>query len=131
MKELKNNIVKTIVDYNLDIADYKEGGMECIVINLQEDIERMLFDEMEYEVEQNLTKDVEYKKLETEDEKEEYIENNKMERFLDITYDLVDNIFNEVMSEFEKIGYDCYDGRFYPHNGGFKNLIDGQVAFIK
>ena len=34
MKELKNNIVRTIVDYNLDIADYKELGPQCIVVDL-------------------------------------------------------------------------------------------------
>ena len=50
MKELKNNIVRTIVDYNLDIAEYKEFGPQCIVIDLQDQIDKCLLDEMEYEV---------------------------------------------------------------------------------
>ena len=131
MKELKNNIVRTIVDYNLDIADYKEHGPQCIVVDLQDHIDKCLFDEMEYEVEQSLIKDSEYKQLETEEEKEAYIENNKSERFFNMTYDLSNDIFNMVMDEFEKLGFDCYDGRFFPYEGGFKNLNDGQVAFIK
>ena len=64
MKELKNNIVRTIVDYNLDIAEYKEFGPQCIVIDLQDQIDKCLFDEMEYEVEQSLIKDFEYEEEE-------------------------------------------------------------------
>ena len=43
----------------------------------------------------------------------------------------VSDILNAIINIMKVVGYDCYDGEFFPCCGNFKSLPDCCIAFVK
>lgn len=126
-----NEIQENIINWYDDIMTQDELDNEYFIVSLRDDIERCIVDEVDDQVLNSLKNDIDYIDEEDEDEKESYLDENKFDRFIELTTDLRSEMYNNIVKHFESLGFDCYEGGFFPCNGQFKNLNDGEIAFIK
>lgn len=125
---------KRIKELSRDIFNnYEQIGEKKIVTNLVDTIEEVLKCDLEDKVVENMKNSVDYNLLENEEDKEKYIEENKFNNFIDMINgkEYPKEIYNNVVNMFNKVGYDCYDGEFFPYEGQFISLNCGATAFIK
>ena len=55
----------------------------------------------------------------------------KNKYYVDLSIKMRNLIANRVSEMMETLGFDCYEGDFFPCNGYFKSLAQEQIAFIK
>lgn len=51
--------------------------------------------------------------------------------FVDLSIQFSNKIYVKIIEMMKNLGYDCYEGDFFPCNGYFKSLAPEQIAFIK
>ena len=129
--ETKINLLTNIIDFYSDTKDSELIETKYFVVDLVDDIENILLEELNTQVENYLKNDIDYIELNSEKEKEEYIEENRFHTFLELTTDLRSNMYDYIINYYKDLNYDCYEGEFFPLDGYFKNLNYNQVAFVK
>lgn len=129
--ETEINLLTNIIDFYSDTKDSELIETKYFVVDLVDDIENILLEELNTQVENYLKNDIDYIELNSEKEKEEYIEENRFHTFLELTTDLRSNMYDYIINYYKDLNYDCYEGEFFPLDGYFKNLNYNQVAFVK
>lgn len=129
--ETEINLLTNIIDFYSDTKDSELIETKYFVVDLVDDIENILLEELNTQVEDYLKNDIDYIELNSEKEKEEYIEENRFHTFLELTTDLRSNMYDYIINYYKDLNYDCYEGEFFPLDGYFKNLNYNQVAFVK
>lgn len=129
--ETEINLLTNIIDFYSDTKDSELIETKYFVVNLVDDIENILLEELNTQIEDHLKNDIDYIELNSEKEKEEYIEENRFHTFLELTTDLRSNMYDYIINYYKDLNYDCYEGEFFPLDGYFKNLNYNQIAFVK
>lgn len=114
----------------IDSLDYQEEEYKELSIESIEECVGYAYRDSEI-IEESLMEDNDYKLLDTEEEKEKYIEDNYDNRLSKLMKLDVDYMYNKIEKEYKKRGYDVYEGEFFPYKNGFKSLCYKTVAFIK
>lgn len=119
--------------YDSKRMNCENEGQGYFTATLIEDIKLGLKESIEGEVIKSLMNDFNYKILEDEDDKEIYLEDHMDDRYDEIVekkgYEKT--IYNNIIKYFNDVGYDCYEGDFFPGEGRFISLHSDQIAFIK
>ena len=129
-EKTKIDMLTNIIDFYSDTKDSELIETKYFVVNLIDDIENILLEELNTQVEDYLKNDIDYIELNSEKEKEEYIEENRFHTFLELTTDLRSNMYDYIINYYKDLNYDCYEGEFFPLDGYFKNLNYNQIAFV-
>ena len=129
--ETEINLLTNIIDFYSDTKDSELIETKYFVVNLVDDLENILLEELNTQIEDHLKNDIDYIELNSEKEKEEYIEENRFHTFLELTTDLRSNMYDYIINYYKDLNYDCYEGEFFPLDGYFKNLNYNQIAFVK
>ena len=129
--ETEINLLTNIIDFYSDTKDSELIETKYFVVDLVDDIENILLEELNTQVEGYLKNDIDYIELNSEKEKEEYIEENRFHTFLELTTDLRSNMYDYIINYYKDLNYDCYEGEFFLLDGYFKNLNYNQIAFVK
>lgn len=125
-----NGLINNIVDYF--VYDNYEEDKDYIVFNTDiiDSSVRKVYDELSL-TEKSLKNDYEYSVLESEEDKEKYIEKNIDDRFYEISQEHRKYVYDGIINIMRQDCYDTFEGEFFTCRSGFKNLHPSQIAFVE
>lgn len=132
------NLQESIINaYSDTITESDFEKKNYIIVSLVDDVEEGLLAIYGDEVEENLKQDYDYISLESDEETElivkqrEYINENKLDRFLKLYKKQLETTYNYIVNHLEELGYNCYEGEFFNTDSGIEKLNYNQTAFVK